>query len=87
MNITRIYVGSNNETGFLEMDIIKDVLNHWLSNYTIIMAKGCYEGKNEDTAIIEIMGDYNTGIVPILKEKLKQESIMVVKSYQDVKFI
>ena len=79
MKLTKIYCGSNNETGILEMDIILEVLNRRISSYTIIKAKGRYNGKSEDTAIIEIYGNYNLGIVPSLQQELKQEHILVVE--------
>ena len=64
----------------LEVDIIKSVLNRWIVHgYTLILAKGYWEGRSEDTAIIEIYGDYNLGIVSSLKQELKQESLLVVE--------
>lgn len=79
MRLTKIYCGSNNNTGILEVDIIKSVLDRWCNSYTLLLAKGCWKGRSEDTAIIEIYGDYNLGIVPSLKQELKQDSIMVVE--------
>ena len=77
MRLTKIYVGSNNTTGELELDKIYSVLDRWQDSYTIILAKGSWQGKHEDTAIIEIYGKYNLGIIPCLKQELKQASILV----------
>jgi len=85
MNHTKIYVGSNNETGFLEVEKIKEVLEG-LEAYTLIIAGGYWKGKHENTAIIEIYGDYNLGIIPELKRVCMQESIMVVESIVKVTF-
>ena len=63
----------------LEVDIIKSVLDRWIvDGYTLILAKGYWKGRSEDTAIIEIYGDYNLGIVSSLKQELKQDSLLVV---------
>ncbi len=87
MRLTKIYCGSNNETGFLELDKIYGVMNRWQDSYTIITARGSYKGKNEDTAIIEIYGEYNLGIVPCLNQELQQEEIMVVEMIVQSKLI
>lgn len=85
MNHTRIYIGSNNETGILDIDGIKGVLRG-LEGYTLIRAEGYWKGRIEDIAIIEIFGNYNLGIIPELKRVCEQESIMVVESINKVTF-
>ena len=87
MKLTKIYVGSNNETGVLELDKIISVLDRWEDNFSIIEAMDFYNSKEEKTAIIEIYGNYNLGIVPELKRELKQDSILVVSDYKEVEFI
>lgn len=89
MEYTKLYIGSNNETGILEKDTIIIVLNT-LGNtqgYTIIDTIGYWNGTSEPSCIIEIYGSYNLSIVDILKKELKQDSIMVVKDYKVVEFI
>lgn len=85
MIYTKIYVGSNNVTNVLEIEKIHDILDG-LQGYTMTIAKGYWQGKLEDTAIIEIYGDYNLGIISDLKRILQQGSIMVVTSIVDVTF-
>lgn len=87
MKYTKIYCGSNNETGILELDKIKDVLGRWITEgYTLIQAEGYWQGKSENTAIIEIYGNYNLGIIPELKRVLKQDSILVITSIIDAEY-
>lgn len=86
MKLTKIYIGSNNETGILEIDKIKAILNSLgqCSGYTIITGKGYYQGIEENTAIIEIYGGYNSGIIPQLKQDLKQDNILVAEFITEV---
>jgi hypothetical protein len=86
MKYTKIYIGSNNITGILEVDKIKEVLATGQCGYTLTQGIGYWEGKNEDTAIVEIYGDYNLGIIPELKRVCMQDSIMVASSIVDVNF-
>jgi hypothetical protein len=87
MKLTKIYCGSNNATGILEIDTIKAVLNRTQASYTIIEAMGIWKGKQENTAIIEIYGDYNLAIPLELKRELMQDSVLVVESLVEVNFI
>ena len=86
MKYTKIYVGSNNITGELELAKILDILSTAMQGYTITQGIGYYNGKSEDTAIIEIYGNYNTGIIPELKSQLKQNSILVAESITEVNY-
>lgn len=79
MKLTKIYVGSNNTTKELEIEKIEDVLNRWQEGYTIIPCSGYWKGQKENTAIIEIYGNYNAGIIPELKRELKQDSLLVAE--------
>lgn len=86
MEYTRIYIGSNNDTKILELDKIQNILNIWLESYTIIQAVGVWKGTKENTAIVEIYGTYNLGIIEILKRELKQDAILVVNNFLEVNF-
>ena len=97
MKLTKIYCGSNNETGELELDKIKEVMETAQAGYTLMQGEGVYRTyinsdsqsyklQYEDTAIIEIYGDYNTGIIPELKRVLKQNSILVAEFITEVKY-
>lgn len=86
MKLTKIYIGSNNATGELELAKILDIMATSQSGYTLTQGQGFYEGKSENVAIIEIYGDYNTGIIPQLKQTLAQKSILVAESIVSTNF-
>lgn len=85
MIYTKIYVGSNNKTGVLEIEKIKEVLVG-LQGYTLTTGAGIWQGKEKNTAIIEIYGDYNRYIIDDLKRICMQESILVATSIVDLTF-
>ena len=87
MKYTKIYVGSNNETKELEVGKISEVLYALQQDYSMFTGTGTFNNCAEPCAVIEIYGDYNTGIIPELKAKLKQDSILVVEQIAEVKFI
>lgn len=86
MKHTKIYIGSNNTTGELELAKILDILATANQGYTLTQGLGYYEGKRENVAIVEIYGDYNLGIIPQLKTTLEQDSILVAESITQVTF-
>lgn len=86
MKCTKIYIGSNNKTGKLELDKILDIMSTAMQGYTLTQAQGFYNGKSENTAVIEIYGNYNLGIIPELKSQLQQNSILVAESITEVNF-
>jgi hypothetical protein len=87
MEYTKLYIGSDNTTGILELDKIRLILDSKLKAYTIIEALGVWNYAKENTAIVEIYGDFDISLVDTLKSELKQDSIMVVKDYKQVNFI
>lgn len=86
MKLTKIYCGSNNETGELEIAKILDIMATAQQGYTPTQGQGFYKGKTENTAVIEIYGNYNLGIIPELKRELKQDSILVAESIAEVNY-
>ena len=86
--ITKIYIGSNNITKIVEESKIKDILNNFYKGYTIINSIGLWEGIPEKSIIIEIIGEeVKKEVIAILKEDLKQDSILVtVDNTSNVKF-
>lgn len=86
MKYTKIYIGSNNTTGELEIAKILDIMSTSQSGYTLTQGQGFWQGKSENTAIIEIYGDYNLGIIPELKKQLAQKSILVAESIVQVNY-
>lgn len=73
-------------TGILELDKIKNILALGQCGYTLTQGFGYWKGNTEHTAIIEIYGDYNLGIIQDLKRELKQDSILVAESITEVNF-
>lgn len=88
MELTRIYIGANNDTKELELSKIKSLMHSFsgVDGYTLIQTLGYWLGNNEPSCIIEIYGKYKPELIQILKTKLKQDSIMVVKDYKVVEF-
>ena len=86
MKYTKLYIGSNNDTKVLEIEKIKSIMLSAQQGYTLILAKGIWKGIEEETAIIEIYGEYNIAIVSELKRELKQDAILVVIDYKQANF-
>lgn len=86
MKYTKIYVGSNNETGILEITKIKEILRNGQCGYTLTTGRGYWKGNYEDVAIIEIYGDYNLAIISEFRKQLNQKSILVSESITESKF-
>ena len=86
MKLTKIYIGSNNTTGELEITKILDVMSTSNSGYILTQGQEFWQGKSENVAIIDIYGDYNTGIIPELKRVLQQDSILVAEVITEVNF-
>lgn len=87
MNKTSIYIGSNNETKIVEIEKIETIIAQYVQNFTIINGTGYYKGTKESMVIVEIIGDYNIGILQTLKRELQQETIMVTEQFLKVNFI
>lgn len=96
MKLTKIYIGSNNDTKELELNKILRVMEMAQAGYTLIKAQGVYRTcvdtasqqynlLDEETAIIEIYGSFNTGIIPELKRELKQDYILVAEFISEAK--
>lgn len=86
MKYTKIYAGSNNTTGDLDIASILDVMKTANQGYTLVQGVGYWEGKCENTAIIEIYGEYNLGIIPELKRVCEQDSILVAELIANVTY-
>lgn len=84
---TKIYIGSNNTTNLLELNKIESILNKYYKAYTIIPACGYWEGKKENTAIIEIINELvNDDVLTELKTELKQESLLITRQSLSILF-
>lgn len=85
--ITRLYIGSNNNTGILELEKIENILNTVYNGYTIINAVGYWNGKKENTAVVEIVNiDVKDYVIEQLKKELLQDSILVTITNLNINF-
>lgn len=75
-----LYIGQNNETKQLELDVIKDVLDGHVQGYTLRTGQGYWEGTIEPSATVEFIGEDTVTInrlAGVLKRKLKQDAILM----------
>ena len=96
MNKYNLYIGANNTTKELELDIIKNILNDFVKDfntgYTIVESVGIWNGQEEKSCIVTIfdtdmqMFDI-VGICHVLKDKLQQDSILVEYIEAITKFV
>lgn len=74
---TKIYIGANNSTGIVELDTIIYLLaKEGIEGYTIINTIGIWQGKKENSVIIDILEDIPKDwhkITDILKTELEQK--------------
>ena len=85
-----IYIGSNNNTRKINECYLDEVKN-WASKvfpegYTLIKGKGFYNGVSEDSVIISVFSDQELKLnheLGCLKQKLKQDSVLVAKYFVD----
>lgn len=76
MQTYTLYVGSNNETHKLEINLLQKTLDSYFDGYTITLAKGVWKGAHEKTALVEVATNQNIlPIIETLKQTLKQEAI------------
>jgi hypothetical protein len=86
----RIFIGSDNQTGKLEKDRIKSLVNREFDGYTFLDAVGIWKGKEENTAIVEIVTEDKDKIdflVRNLKADLNQEAILLQTLLTNSEFI
>lgn len=68
-NLYRVYVGANNDTGVVELSLLKTILDKRFTGYTIIKTQGRWEGKDEPSVIVEIQTDCGEkGILALIGE-------------------
>ena len=78
----RLYVGANNRTKRVEINKIERFLNSRTDGYTIIPARGYWQGQREPSVVIEMQVTKRQAIVIAtgLKGVLKQEAIGICKA-------
>jgi hypothetical protein len=87
-NTYKLYIGSNNATGQVDLDLIELTLNKYFQGYTIESADGYWNGTREKTVLITLTSDLNQlqQVISELKEVLQQEAIAYQK-ISDLHFI
>lgn len=89
-----IYIGSDNGTRKICDDYLLKI-KKWAdetfpSGYTLIKGLGFYNGNSEESILINVFLDYAPSLrhrLEELKQELKQNSILLVKSTVDLEFI
>jgi hypothetical protein len=77
MKTFRIYIGSNNTTGIVELAKIEATLNTQFEGYTVEEAFGYWLGSRERSVVITLSADESKVLAAIkeLKLILKQDAI------------
>ena len=84
----KLYIGSNNTTGKIELDLIEQKLNEVFDGYTIEHATGYWKGVKENNVLITVASDESTviNVIKRLKKYLKQDAIAYHK-VDEMRFI
>lgn len=89
-----VYIGSDNDSRKICESYLKKV-KEWADatfpeGYTLLRGEGCYKGLSEDSILINSLSLYDISIqhrLKELKQDLKQESILIVKSVVEYELI
>jgi len=78
MPLYRIYIGANNQTGTVELDVIKTFFSANYSSFTITNTYGVFQDKEEPSIIVTIATEDILKLkkhLCLLREKLQQDGI------------
>jgi hypothetical protein len=89
-----IYIGSDNGSRKIDREYV-DKITEWADRnfpdgYTLVRARGYYNGSQEDSLVLSVLTDYDIDLkeqVGDLKQKLEQKAIAVAKYNVDVEFV
>ena len=86
-----LYVGANNRTNVLEDEKLRKIANKYLKGYTLDYGKGLWEGREEDSVVIDIINPESQKDVDKMAQeianKLNQDVVLRTWHGVDVKFI
>lgn len=85
-----LYIGSNNESGVLEVIKAIEIIEKYFEGFTWWTAKGMWKGTSENTLVVQIVIDDLVLVgqcIDELKKELKQDSIMVIDHNVKVSFV
>jgi uncharacterized membrane-anchored protein YitT (DUF2179 family) len=86
-----IYIGSDNATRKIGKDYFEKLKN-WASKafpegYTLLRGRGFYNGSSEDSVIVTVLSHQDPSLknkLELLKYELRQDAILLAKSYVDL---
>jgi len=89
-----IYIGSDNDSRKIH-DVYLDKVKKWANEtfpdgYTLVRGEGYYNGVSEDSILLHTFLNYDPTLkqqLERLKQELRQESILVVKSPVDFEVV
>lgn len=89
-----IYIGSDNGSRRIQEDYLSRVLD-WADSefpegYTVVRGRGCYEGVQEDSLVLNVLSDYDVDLrepLEELKRSLGQDSVLYSKQVVDVTLV
>jgi hypothetical protein len=75
-----LFIGSDNQTGLLDMGRIETIVSKRFDGFTIWTAMGHYRGSEENTAVVLVSGDPVSiaHTITDLRVELSQDSIGVI---------
>jgi hypothetical protein len=88
--ITKLYIGSNNETHVLEVEKANSIISRLFQGFTAYEVKGYWQGTVERTLLVEIETDNKAGLIETCKalaSELKQQAIGMIKTTEKMQFI
>ena len=92
MNIFKLYLGHNNETKkAYKKSLVSQMVSLFFKGFTLQEVSGYYEGKSEETYLIEIIAQPEEVqkiylLKQALKERFNQESVLLTSQAENGEF-
>ena len=91
MKLINLYIGSDNITKEVNLNLIENFLNKYFDGYALFKNDGYYKGLKESSVKIEILTDITKtklfNLIKELKVLLNQNSILLTIDKPKVEFI
>lgn len=75
MKTYELYIGSNNDTGELELEKIENILDQYADSYSVIPIIGRWLGQREESVQVLISVEDIGTLIEELKKELEQDAI------------
>lgn len=88
--MTRLYIGSDNETKKLDLPRIAYIAGRHTQGFTLMVGIGFWAGNMEDSAILEIDGveaSEKVALVNELKSELRQDAIGILELNTSMQYV